>query len=397
MKHLYLFALILSTAFSVSAQSYTWTEQNNTGENLWGVGFATEDIGFAGGNFSEFYRTTDGGNTWTIDSSVYYGTVRGFQFITPNEGWMVSSSLYHTIDGGMTWTNEHSNVGHTAFDMFFVDQQTGFVEGSGKFSRTTDGGQTWTQVHNFGMNFGITDIHFKDNLNGCITTHDGELYRTCDGGLSWTMIFTEVNINFKVVRMLGNTIWLGGGTDTCPSYFHLWKSDDDGQNFMAQAVDPNLGAVNDMAVLQGGTHIYLALGSLCSASKGSVLRSTDSGFSWVEDILPNAQPLACMYVHAVNNLWVSGHDGQINALKTSVGIDEQLDVNQLIRYDPINNQLILTNQDAQLLGAFNMLGSQVHVNRSTNTSFAVSNVSRGVYLAQVQLGQQRGVLRFVVE
>lgn len=100
----------------------TWTTQTagNSGGQLQRIDFIDANNGYALSSFEDyFYKTTNGGTTWTqVDFSPYGETfeVTAMKFSTPMNGWVVGNQLTstaipsvrhpfaaHTTDGGQTW------------------------------------------------------------------------------------------------------------------------------------------------------------------------------------------------------------------------------------------------------------------------------------------------------
>ncbi len=110
---------------------------------------AVDFIGSTGwicGNAGIIKKTTDGGLTWSYQSSGIAATLHGIDFINANEGWASSNSgeIIHTTDGGATWTPQVSTTGYPLFSIKFSDNQNGWACGYiGTILRTTNGGETW--------------------------------------------------------------------------------------------------------------------------------------------------------------------------------------------------------------------------------------------------------------
>jgi photosystem II stability/assembly factor-like uncharacterized protein len=118
--------------------------------------------------------STDGGSTFAfsdpldltgLNESFMVGTIR---FVDENNGWLLAHvgagmnhdyiAIYKTVDGGASWQKvfdptSPNDVGIQSCsknDMFFVDQNTGFLTGTCNgvaagvlLFKTTDGGSTW--------------------------------------------------------------------------------------------------------------------------------------------------------------------------------------------------------------------------------------------------------------
>ncbi|HTB83664.1 MAG TPA: immunoglobulin domain-containing protein [Candidatus Sulfotelmatobacter sp.] len=89
-----------------------------------------------------FYKTTDGGNTWTsngipltaIGSPASF-ELQGVGFVSTNEGWLGGGSLsppynmIHTTDGGQTWTAMGYNNANNLNRFRFVSPTLGYLSG----------------------------------------------------------------------------------------------------------------------------------------------------------------------------------------------------------------------------------------------------------------------------
>jgi photosystem II stability/assembly factor-like uncharacterized protein len=162
----------------------TWNVQKIAGSYMRSIEFADKNIGFAGAlgtsNQGVFFKTTNGGATWTDISSVVTGTNRGIcgiccvnTSITYAVGvWSSPSYVMKTIDGGNTWTQ--INMGAYAnrlVDVQFTDANNGYVSGQSNINsegavvlKTTDGGISWTKV--FTSNIAGEYVWKLQNLDG---------------------------------------------------------------------------------------------------------------------------------------------------------------------------------------------------------------------------------------
>ncbi len=147
--------------------------------------------------------TADGGRSWKpvfecaakiqIDGlwqniTCSWGRV---QFLTSSIGYAIAVEGSHnslllakTTDGGATWKLTISELTNQPKDVFFVDENTGYVRvgypDTGQLFKTTDGGQTWT-----GMAASPGDlIKFADPEVGW-AGHYSKISYTTDGGSRW--------------------------------------------------------------------------------------------------------------------------------------------------------------------------------------------------------------------
>ncbi|MBK5212380.1 MAG: T9SS type A sorting domain-containing protein [Flavobacteriaceae bacterium] len=95
--------------------------------------------------------------------------------------------FYRTTDGGLTWSDYDSGVDEDFFDMTFQDNLVGFAVGTnGSILKTTDGGQTWVSI-NSGTSEILTSIAVNIENSIWIGGSNGTLLHSIDGGINWQM------------------------------------------------------------------------------------------------------------------------------------------------------------------------------------------------------------------
>jgi photosystem II stability/assembly factor-like uncharacterized protein len=152
------------------------------------------------------FKTADGGETW---ASVL---TEGYLFL---DYFFISSSvvvavaygakdyqcIWKSVDGGMTWKNVFDKKGFCLNAIFFVNKKIGWVAGYyddaglGKVPvivNTTDGGETWSESYRnediSGYGEPLTDIRFKNELDGyALSRHNYDVFTT-DGGVTWQLM-----------------------------------------------------------------------------------------------------------------------------------------------------------------------------------------------------------------
>ncbi len=218
---------------------------------FYAIHFISQSIGIVVGANGTIYRTTDGGQSWTPVNSGLSGDpksdLHNIHFTSDNTGYIVGSNgtILMTIDGGQSWTlqdtggadgnlysvhfpNAGSNVGYAVGtsgtilatndygitwsdislnspinfdDVFFTDENNGYMVGEHNIYKTTDGGNNWTEQPHYGEAF--TSITFTDENNGFVVGKNNAIYQTNDAGNSWTNInsgnekISKLNTNVK--------------------------------------------------------------------------------------------------------------------------------------------------------------------------------------------------------
>ncbi len=165
--------------------------------------FTSETSGVYLGPQGEVFTTADGGRKWQqVFDCAAKVQVEGLwrnvachwkrlQFLTPSAGYAVGYSydakgifLARTDDGGATWSLTYSELPGYAEDIFFLNENTGYVRvghaSNGQLYKTDDGGRTWTGMAASPGN----RILFADPEVGW-AMHYNKVSFTTNAGLRW--------------------------------------------------------------------------------------------------------------------------------------------------------------------------------------------------------------------
>ena len=110
---------------------WVWQNPLPQGNTLYGVSFTDANTGTATGDNGTIIRTTDGGNSWAIQSSGTTNTLYGVSFTDVNHGTAVggSGTVVRTTDGGNTWSSQTSGTTNGLLAVSFTDANTGTAVG----------------------------------------------------------------------------------------------------------------------------------------------------------------------------------------------------------------------------------------------------------------------------
>lgn len=139
--------------------------------------FTSANVGYAvhSGMAMTFFKTTDGGVTWTNMPGMQ-GSNMSMHFISDDEGWVGSiGSVWHTTDGGLNWTEAFSGSAAGVAGIHFYSPTLGYiVDSEGNIFRSTDAGATWNQL-NIG-NIPVIQASFTENY--CYaSSYAGSIFR----------------------------------------------------------------------------------------------------------------------------------------------------------------------------------------------------------------------------
>jgi photosystem II stability/assembly factor-like uncharacterized protein len=163
------------------------------------IDFINDLLGWLVDTNGNIWRTNNGGKTWLKEFSSkgksgndlnYIGTSQ-IEFQSAKRGWILNDSAYLTNDGGLSWRRVSSFQGEPR-KMFSTDNLHTWViaeqgdEVNTWVNRTSDGGQNWEAIK-IVKGYSPQDIFFLDNNNGWVSSSQGKLFRTVNGGKNWEL------------------------------------------------------------------------------------------------------------------------------------------------------------------------------------------------------------------
>jgi photosystem II stability/assembly factor-like uncharacterized protein len=334
---------------------YSWQPMNI---NLNGIPYdlqlISENTGFIIDNATELLKTTDAGNNWQAITLPYDSTsYTDLQFIDDAIGFMCTNDakFIKTTDGGNTWSNFEFENTDQLNELFFLDQNTGWVVGSVGFCGITyDGGITWEEI-NVGEN-NLRDIWFIDNLVGFIGSYTGELFKTNDGGFTWGLI--------------------------ADSLFSLRK---------IEFADQNNGWIVTSHIIN---------------------HTTDGGTTWAEDfeLASNTEHITDFNYLDSNNAWICTSEGEIYFWNGPMSINENnVNSDHPVYYpNPVKDKLnvIMPFSEDYEIEIYSM-GGKKELNRLIGNyernalSIQLNDLSAGVYIMRIKYGKEVKSFKFVKE
>lgn len=186
-----------------------------------------------------------------------------------------------------TWTRRNSGTMAWLHAVYFLDQNRGWVAGTGgTLLETTDGGQTWRKLLPLTRD-NLRDVYFADEKTGWLVaerdalklkTNDEPrtyLLKTEDGGFSWRRVFLNgSSINARLVRAVfadAERGWVFGETGV------VFATRDGGARWVRQASPTK-------HLLLGGAFVDPAHGWLVGAG-ATILQTSDGGTTWQTGIV----------------------------------------------------------------------------------------------------------------
>ncbi len=248
---------------------------------------------YAVGASGTFMKTSDGGDTWLINSQAgvsdpSFGSGATYilntaWFFNANTGLVAGQSssgdggfIRRTTNAGQTFEDIPLGLSSgisSVRDMYFINSATGYLCGNSTVQAmmTTDAGLSWTQYNNLpSPSVTYNSLYAIDANNIYLGESSGrKMVRTTDAGATWTedVLPGTISIDFRdIIFQNLNTGYVGGNSN----YFAYTTN---GGTSWTQAVSPTTQqGMNDLHII--GSTVY-ALGSYTD-----YYTTTNFGVTW---------------------------------------------------------------------------------------------------------------------
>lgn len=312
---LLIFVLVLSFQSLVAQNNWNINRSKGTGD-LISVFFTSSSNGWVAGDNGYLAYTSDGGKSWRRKILNTVANINEIYFRNDDNGYLVAGrKMFVTKDGGKSW-REAFIVNPREFrdgipeflSIRFNSRKQGFIVGSvidknnndniigSLLLRTTDGGESWSRII-VPTKVELFHLDFDGKSHGWIVGDKGNILATTDNGNSWRMqksgtTETLYNVDFRD-ELDGYAVGTNGT---------ILRTDDGGNNWIkVRTFVKNTLFRVDFSDKKNGWIV---------GSKGTILRSYDRGVTWVKQISNTKNSLYGLYMKKKYG-WSVGRDGII--------------------------------------------------------------------------------------
>lgn len=312
--------LVVSAALPVFGQD-GWQIRRGSGTgDLISVFFTSSDTGWVAGDEGYLAQTRDGGNSWTKRVLNTAANINEIYFRNDEDGYLVAGrKMFETSDGGLNWKEtfianpaEFSDGVPEFLSIRFNSRNQGFIVGSvldrdndeivigSLLMRTVDGGKTWNRVE-VPTKVELFHLDFDGKSHGWIVGDRGTILATTNNGNTWELQDSgtqEVlyNVDFRDEKD-GYAVGTGGT---------ILRTVDGGRTWIK--VDSPVTATLFRVDFPNDKNGWIV------GARGTILRTRDKGITWEEQKSNTTNHLYGLYVRGDNG-WSVGKDGVIISYK----------------------------------------------------------------------------------
>ena len=262
-----------------------------------------------------FVQFSPAQNSWTINRAKGTGDLVTVYFTSGEKGWVAGDAGYlaWTNDGGRTWTKQDIGTTENISEIYFRNDNNGYLTAGRKLFITKDAGRSWQEIRIFKLSDfkGVTpeflSVKFADKKRGIIigstlnaknAVVDSLVMRTEDGGETWQRIIVPSKTELYHLDFAGSAnCWIVGDGGL------ILASNDGGATFTKQVsgTDKDLYNVDFRDSSEG-----YAVGG-----KGTILHTENGGAIWQSVKTGVSSTLMRVDFTDDKNGWIVGYEGTI--------------------------------------------------------------------------------------
>lgn len=223
-------------------------------------------------------KTNDGGKTWTECARPLYlsGTGMGYftqiYFLDKRTGYAVytdninleSSELYRTTNGGESWSIYREGY------RFIMSPENGTlysIKGYNVISKSSNGGKSWIEFE-LGIDDILNGLCFMDSQRGYAITLFGSIYYTQDGAVTWELVESYSNTLYALASFGNSENAIAVGSNA-----NILVSNNKGNDWELRCLGPpkNLETTCSFFISENVGFVFC---------KGLMFKTLDAGATW---------------------------------------------------------------------------------------------------------------------
>lgn len=300
----FILIIIFTVLISVSALAQSWTTSKAGSKgDLISVYFTSSSNGWVAGDDGYLANTNDGGKTWNQKRIETQDSINEIYFRNEDNGYLVAGrKMFKTTDAGRSWKEfrplgDYKNLNGTPdfLSVRFTGKKEGFIVGSlfkvvnGKevitdslVLKTLDGGENWSRL-TIPYKKEIIHLDFVNDDYGWMVGDDGLILATTDGGENWQLQKSGTDLALYNVDFRDKNEGYAVGKKGV-----VLRTENGGQTWERIKVSfPETFLRVDFADDKNGWIV---------GYKGTIMRSSDRGKTWIKQASGTSVNLYGLYI-----------------------------------------------------------------------------------------------------
>lgn len=307
------FCLAILTQIVCAQVGWEIVRRGGSGD-LVSVYFTSSEKGWVGGDEGYLAMTANAGKSWSRQLLDSRESVNEIYFRNDDDGYvLIGHKIFLTTNGGKNWrenvlvnVKDYNGLVPEFLSIRFADKKHGWIVGSISNERdevvdslilqTKDGGETWTRVITT-FKQELYHLDFVNESDGWIVGNKGLVLSTTDGGASWVQQKTNAVVNLYNVdfRDSKNGVVVGGkGT--------ILRTENGGQTWEKIRVTESKSLLR-VSFTDDKTGWTVGTG-------GTIYRTDDKGKSWIKQESQTNDSLYGLFIEKKNG-WAVGKSGLV--------------------------------------------------------------------------------------
>lgn len=301
MKKLLLFAIVFCSTFGFSQENWDYLPIEITNNYHGAICPIDENTVHVVSDYGKFYKTTDGGESWTQFDSGVNEFFFDLTFDNPNNGYAVGDNgkILKTSNAGQTWSELSSGTTEAlvSVDINAVNSIWS-VGDNGTVLHSTNGGNSWVLNSSLTAE-NLNDIKFKDENIGYIAGSNGILFFTENGGTDWIQIAIPTSDDLSSISITDSNVYLlsgnnGVGWDEYTFEGNQVYKTNDNENWEQFYIEDFLTGATAMQFLTDDIGYMITSNALlCDCCYVLIDKTIDGGTTWTESLNEETNAANC--------------------------------------------------------------------------------------------------------
>jgi len=239
---------------------------------------------------------------WEQQSSTTTEDLYDVFFVDENIGWVVggNGTILNTVNGGEIWNLQNSGTTHILWSVQFINETTGWIVGEDTIFYTEDAGTNWYVFEHDSLER-ASSLYFVDENHGWIYGGD-HLLKTNDGGKNWEAVPCEYDRLINIFFINDKIGWFS-------DYFYIYKTENGG--YTIEEIEEGFVYINSLFFLNPNLG-WLAKGGVYEedrSTSGGIYITKDAGYTWDEQIYGSTEYSSIYFFDEYNGMAIGSSGG----------------------------------------------------------------------------------------